>query len=122
MFLGTPHGGSADASLGEAFAYLFWFGGLRASASLVSAIKYDSVELGDLHQEFMAVAKDIEIINFYEKRETTSIWGLWRSFVCEPRVRGKSEDLPVHRLLPNSQRRLVVPCRERLAYTQITGA
>ncbi|KAM5527058.1 Kinesin light chain 5 [Fusarium oxysporum f. sp. phaseoli] len=83
MFLGTPHRGSASASLGVKAAKLFRAFGLKASPSIVEAITYDSVELQDMHRQFNAISDHVRIINFYEKRETQEFWGLWSDIVVK---------------------------------------
>jgi hypothetical protein len=81
IFLGTPHRGSASASLGVKAAKLFRAFGLKASPSIVEAITYDSVELQDMHRHFEAISGDVRIVNVYEKRETQALWGLWSDIV-----------------------------------------
>ncbi|KAH7111469.1 P-loop containing nucleoside triphosphate hydrolase protein [Dactylonectria estremocensis] len=83
MFLGTPHRGSASASLGVKAAKLFWAFGLKAAPSIVEAVTYDSIELQDMHRQFEAISDHMRIVNFYEKRETQEFWGLWSDLVVK---------------------------------------
>ncbi|EXK77979.1 hypothetical protein FOQG_17325 [Fusarium oxysporum f. sp. raphani 54005] len=100
MFLGTPHRGSASASLGVKAAKLFRAFGLKASPSIVEAITYDSAELQDMHRQFNAISDHVRIINFYEKRETQEYWGLWSDIVVKEQSatldRANAENIGLH--------------------------
>ncbi|KAH6653678.1 hypothetical protein BKA67DRAFT_660234 [Truncatella angustata] len=83
IFLGTPHRGSASASLAVKAAQIVRAFGLKASPSIVEAITYDSVELQDMHRQFEAISDHVRIVNFYEKQETQGFWGLWSGLVVK---------------------------------------
>ncbi|RYP01145.1 hypothetical protein DL765_010878 [Monosporascus sp. GIB2] len=100
LFLGTPHRGSADASIGVRWARFFNCFGLNALPSILEAITYDSVELQDMHRQFEAISGHLRIISFYEKRETVKFWGLWSSIVVTEQAatldRPNSETIGLH--------------------------
>ena len=81
VFLGTPHRGSASAWIGVGVAKFFRFSGLKAYPDIVEAVKYDSVELQDMHRHFEAISDHLRIINFYEKHKLPQFLGLWESIV-----------------------------------------
>ncbi|KAE8138364.1 hypothetical protein BDV38DRAFT_282040 [Aspergillus pseudotamarii] len=85
VFLGTPHRGSASALQGARVAHLFRLFGLGTSPEIMEAIRYDSVELQDMHRRFEAISNHLKIVNFFEKRETAraSCWGFCSGLVVK---------------------------------------
>ncbi|KAE8366385.1 hypothetical protein BDV27DRAFT_155999 [Aspergillus caelatus] len=77
VFLGTPHRGSASALQGARVAHVFRLFGIGTFPEIVEAVRYDSVELQDMHRRFEAISNHLRIVNFFEKRETAgaSCWG-----------------------------------------------
>src|SRR4051812_20511060 len=68
-FLGTPHRGSTFARLGSILALVLR--PLRSNEYILEEIRYDSLQLQDLHEQFTdAMGLDIEVYNFFEERAT----------------------------------------------------
>ncbi|KAJ2992303.1 hypothetical protein NUW58_g2211 [Xylaria curta] len=77
MFLGTPHRGSPSAWLGTKVARLFRLCGLNANPDIVEALMYDSPDLQDMHRRFEAKSDHLRLVNFYEMRNTTRLYGIF---------------------------------------------
>ncbi|KAB8269937.1 hypothetical protein BDV30DRAFT_241947 [Aspergillus minisclerotigenes] len=85
VFLGTPHRGSASALQGARVAQVLRLFGLGTFPEIVEAVRYDSVELQDMHRRFEATSDHLKIVNFFEKRETAraSCWGFCSGLVVK---------------------------------------
>lgn len=61
---------------------------LGSNPSLLQEVKYDSLPLLDLHEEFEnAVGDKLQVVNFFEQRKTQmlKLWFLqWEEFVSRP--------------------------------------
>ena len=57
---------------------------LGSNPSIVDELEYDSARLLDLHREFMTIADNLRVVNFFETRKTNllKVWFFrWNKFV-----------------------------------------
>jgi hypothetical protein len=83
VFLGTPHRGTSFSNIGRSIAgALTVFGSNKA---ILDELRYDTLPLDVLQEDFISNYRDISLVNFYEQRRT-EIFGFgflgWRQFVC----------------------------------------
>lgn len=71
MFLGTPHSGSNVASFVKSVENVIYIAFPGSQMNLIEDLKKDSVALFNLSDEFRRIASELEIVSFYEQRETT---------------------------------------------------
>lgn len=83
MFLGTPHRGSSFGRWGWLTASALQ--PLGSNPLILANLEYDSIELNDLHEQFLAsIRDDLQAVNFYEQRplRLLQLWFFkWQIFV-----------------------------------------
>lgn len=70
IFLGTPHSGSNVASFVKSVGNVISIAFPGSQMKLIEDLKKDSVTLFNLSDEFRRIASELEIVSFYEQRET----------------------------------------------------
>ena len=88
LFLGTPHSGSDSATKGK------WIATVAGNdTTLLESLKSGSTELFHIGQDFSAGSRDLSIVCYYEKRESSYIGGLHKVEASEACISARSSTI-----------------------------